>query len=164
MKKRSLFVMAVLMIALLSTSFTAVSAKPNTSRPVECIINITNDLTVGDFWFGTVSGCSVEGTIKFEHGEKENYIVGKTGHFFEVFTIWPASGGEIKGIDEGVWNFSTFKFRANGWVTSASEDWAYLIGYKFHEIGTTSNPEEVVVTAPGTKMKLAPASRAPQGD
>lgn len=159
MKNKSLSLIVVLMVTLLFSPIAAASAKPNTSGPVECIIDITNDLTVGDFWFGTVSGCSLEGTIKFVHGEKENYGKGKTWHFYENFIIWPASGGVIEGTDEGVWNFSTFKFRANGWVTSASGDWAYLVGYKFHEIGTTSNPDAVAVHAPDTRMKLVPASR-----
>ena len=153
MKKRSLILISVLIATLLFSSIAVASAKPNASRPINCVVDITFDPEVGLFWYGTVSGCSLEGTIQFVE-KPENYVSGKAEHFFEDFTIWPASGGEIIGTDAGVWNFSTFKFRANGWVTSASEDWAYLVGYKFHEMGTTSNPDELPLTAPNTTMTL----------
>ncbi len=53
-----------------------------------------------------------------------------------------------------VWNFATFKFRANGWVTKASPQWAGLVGAKFHEMGTTSDPAFWPVTGFGTEMTL----------
>jgi hypothetical protein len=163
MKKRSLLLMTVLMVALLSTSITAVSAKPGAAGPVECVVDIAVDPSVGDFWSGTVTGCSLAGKIEFVE-KPTNYVVGKTEHFFESFTIWPTGGGEIHGDDAGVWNFSTYKFRANGWVTDASEKWAYLVGYKFHEVGITSNPDELPITASGVRMKLVPANRVPKDD
>lgn len=157
MKKKSLILTAVLMVVLLSTSITAVSAQHNESAPIGCVIDMAFDeYPNGDYWYGTVSGngCSIAGTITFNE-TGANYIVGKTEHFFEEFTIQPYSGGEIIGYDNGVWNFSTFKFRANGYVIGASEEWSYLVGYKFHEMGTTSNPDEgLPVTAPATKMTL----------
>jgi hypothetical protein len=151
MKKRSLILITVLLFALLSSSVLTVSA--HTDAPIECIIDLTFDPNAGNFWDGTVTGCSLQGSIRIWESD-DNYVVGKTEHFFETFTIWPLSGGEINGVDAGVWNFSTFKFRANGWVTSASAEWEYLVGYKFHEMGRTSDPSVMPMTAPNTAMTL----------
>jgi hypothetical protein len=151
MKKRSLILMTVLLLALLSSSVPAVSAQSD--APIECMINLTFDPDVGPFWDGTVSGCSLQGLIRIWETD-ENFFPGKTEHFFEIFTIWPESGGVINGVDAGVWNFKTFKFRANGWITSASEGWDYLVGYKFHEMGRTSDPSVMPMTAPNTAMTL----------
>jgi hypothetical protein len=151
MKKKLLLVMTVLMLALLSSSVTAVSARPN--APIECVLDLTFDPNVGPYWDGTISECSLQGIIRIWETDK-NYVVGKTEHFFETFTIWPDSGGEINGEDAGVWNFSTFKFRANGRVTSASTEWEYLVGYKFHEMGRTSDPSVLPLTASDVAMQL----------
>jgi hypothetical protein len=158
MKKRSMVFIIVLTFALLLSSFTAASAQPNASAPIECVVDITNyfDLDVGYYWLGSVTGCMLKGTVLFVETD-QNFDAGKSGHFFETFTIWPESGGEIRGENAGVWNFSTFKFRANGRVTGASEEWADLVGYKFHEMGRTTDPfdpEADVVSAPGTIMTL----------
>jgi hypothetical protein len=91
-----------------------------------------------------------------------NYVVGAKGgkveHYFEIFKITTATG-EIWGHEKGVYNFmSNFKFNADGWVTSATGEWASLVGYKFHEIGWTTDPNDPNATAiygPST-MFLAP--------
>ena len=110
-------------------------------------------------WYGTVEG-DISGQVAFWETDA-NYIVGKTEHFFEVFTILPAGGGSISGVDAGVWNFSTFKFRAQGWVTDASSEWASLIGYKYFEMGRNSpfdpNAPVLPVTAFDVEMFLAKA-------
>ena len=155
MKKGTLILITALMVALLFASISAVSAQPDAPGVIECVTDIAYD---GDHWSGTVTGCSLEGTIAYWAVQSEYFEAGKTLHFSETFTIWPASGGEINGENRGVWNFSTLKFRANGWVTDASEDWAYLVGYKFREMGTTSNPAVLPITAPDTTMRLAPAN------
>jgi hypothetical protein len=81
-------------------------------------------------------------------------------HFVEEFTIWPSDGGEIYGKDWGVWNMTTFKFRAQGWVTDASDEWAHLVGSRYHEIGVTSNPDDgLPITAPDGQMHIAPSNR-----
>ena len=159
MKRKSLILIMVLMIALLFSSITAASAKPNASPLIKCVVDIqTSPPGVKPDWYGTIEGeeCSIAGTVTFNETD-ENFDAGKSGHFFEEFTIKPYSGGEIHGEDNGVWNFSTFKFRANGRVTGASEEWADLVGYKFHEMGRTTDPfdpEADVVSAPGTIMTL----------
>jgi opacity protein-like surface antigen len=154
MKKKLVALLTVLMVIWMSSSITAVSAQPNASRPIKCVVDIqTNEPGIQPDWYGTVSGCILEGNITFTE-TNENYVAGKTGHFFEDFVIHPASGGEIVGYNGGVWNFSTFKFRANGYVTSASEEWAYLVGYKYHEMGVTSSPDEPIIYALGTMMTL----------
>ena len=151
MKKRLLIMMIVLMLTLLFSSITAVSAQPN--KPIACVVDLTFDPDVNNnCWLGTVSGCDIAGDITI--CELPPYFVGKTEHFFEEFTIEPSSGGEIRGVDAGVWNFTTFNFRANGWVTDASEGWEYLVGYKLHEMGTTSDPAVMPMTASNVPMTL----------
>ena len=164
MKKGSLILIIVLMVALLFASISAVSAQPGASVPIECVLDITYDeYSPGEFyWDGTVTGpeCSVEGTIRFDAVPEEYFDAGKTTHFAEEFTIEPYSGGVIYGKNLGVWTFSTFKYRANGWVTDATAEWAHLVGFKYHESGTTSNPADgFPLTAPDGMMKMVPANR-----
>ncbi len=89
------------------------------------------------YWKGTITG-DISGTSYYWETQK-NYIVGTSEHFFEDFYI-ALPDGWISGYDDGVWNFATFNFRAQGWVTDASENYEYLIGTRFFEQGTTSNP------------------------
>ncbi|MGD2040799.1 MAG: hypothetical protein PVH11_08230 [Anaerolineae bacterium] len=159
MKERRLLRVIVLMVALLLVSSAAVAAQPSDSRAIECVLDIDYN---GAYWFGTVTGprCSVEGTIRFDAVEDEYFYPGKTMHFVEEFTIWPSDGGEIYGKDWGVWNMTTFKFRAQGWVTDASDEWAHLVGSRYHEIGVTSNPDDgLPITAPDGQMHIAPSNR-----
>jgi hypothetical protein len=149
--------------ALLFTSISVVSAEPNEPGTIDCILDITYDVYPdGAYWKGTVSGpeCSVEGTIKFFAVGEEYFDAGKTTHFVEEFMIEPYSGGFIKGKNWGVWNFSTFKYRANGWVKETSPQWEYLVGAKYHEMGTTSAlADGLPLTAPDGKAKIVPANR-----
>lgn len=110
-------------------------------------------------WKGPLEGCALKGaTVEFWEKKTQNYVVGKTEHFFEKMRI-SIGGDTITGDDAGVWNFSTFKYRANGWVTGATGKWAYLTGYKVHEVGyTTEVPppaDDPTVTGTGT-LWLAP--------
>jgi len=154
MRKMLLTLLIVCIVALLSTlSMPAVSAQP--MKPLKCSMVITFDPSLPDpHWIGTVSG-DINGKIEFWEKWTENYVVGKTEHFFEKFLITTAYD-TVEGFDKGVWNFPTFKFRANGWVTAASGEWAYLIGYKMFEIGVTSPyppiPPETVVHGTATMM------------
>jgi hypothetical protein len=161
MKKGSLILLTVLLVTLLFVLVSAVSAKPDSAAPIECVLDIAYDEHApGDFyWLGTVTGCSIEGTVEFRENEaREYYETGNMAHFFEVFTIYPDSGGEIHGFNNGIWNFSNFNFRAQGRVTKASEEWAYLEGSKYHEMGTTGNPEDPLpLEAPDGMMRIVPA-------
>jgi hypothetical protein len=159
MKRMSWFLIAVLVAAFLLVSGSAAAAQPSASGTTECVLDISYN---GFYWLGTVTGpdCSVAGTIRFDAVLAEYSYPGKTMHFVEEFTIWPDTGGVIRGKNWGVWNMSTFKFRAHGWVRDASDEWAHLIGYQYHEMGKTSNPADgLPLTAPDGKMTLAPASR-----
>ena len=162
-KKRSWLLITVLMVALLFVSSSAVAAQSGGSGTIECVLDITyDDYGDGTYWSGTVTGpeCSVEGTIRFDAVPAEYFNAGKTVHFVEEFTIEPYSGGVIKGKNWGVWNLSTFKFRANGWVRDASDEWAHLVGSHYHEMGRTSNPGDgIPITAPDGQMRIAPSNR-----
>lgn len=91
-------------------------------------------------WVGTVTG-DLEGAVRFDGDPAhEGWGQGAAWHFYEVFTISPSGGGFIVGTDAGVYNLKTGMYMANGRVTSASPEYAYLIGYKFHELGVTTDP------------------------
>jgi len=129
---------AVLVGCMLALVFASASvASADESEPLRGGMQISIDLSAADLhWEGPLTG-DIEGTIQFWEHWDENYVVGGTEHFFETFIIM-TDRGTITGMDAGVWNLATFKFRANGWVTDATGDWAYLVGYKMHEIGTTT--------------------------
>jgi hypothetical protein len=162
MKERRLLRVTVLMVAFLFVSSAAVAAQPSGSGTIDCVLDITYDeYDPGEwYWLGTVTGpeCSVEGTIRFDEVEGA-FDAGKTLHFVEEFTIWPYSGGEISGKDWGVWNFSTLKFRAQGWITGATPEWEHLIGSHYHEMGWTSDPSVIPIYAPDGQMRIAPSNR-----
>ena len=166
MKKGLLILTAALMVAFLFASFSAVSAEPK--APIECVMDIVYaDHGDGEYWKGPISGCILEGTIRFDADEANPaYVTGNMLHFFEKFTIYPDVGGEIYGINAGVGDiFNRYKFRANGWVTGASGtpdvEWDYLIGYKTFEMGTSSDPSAgPPITAYDTLMRFVPAQRS----
>jgi len=161
MKTRSLFPIIVLVAACLLVSSSAVAAQPGASGAIKCALDMSYN---GSYWFGTVTGpdCSVAGTIRFDAVFDEYTYPGETMHFVEEFTIEPYAGGVIRGKNWGVWNMSTFKFRAHGWVREASDEWAHLVGAQYHEIGVTSDPAlGLPITAPDGKAKLAPSKRPP---
>jgi len=163
---------AILLFALSS----AVSAKQDNAGAIACKLDINYN---GAFWFGTVSGpkCGVEGNIRFDAVEVEyNYRPPREDfrvmQFVEEFTLWPGGYGEdapfIKGKNCGVWNFSTFKFRAHGWVTEVSDEdqMGHLVGSQYHEMGITTDPgfdpipdDDYIIYAPGGHMKIAPGNR-----
>lgn len=163
MNKNLLILIILLTAALLLTSISVVSAKPNEPGTIDCVLDITYDVYEdGTYWKGTVEGpeCSVAGTIKFFAVDEEYFDAGKTTHFVEEFIIEPYSGGFIEGKNWGVWNFSTFKYRANGWIKETSPQWEHLIGAKYHEMGTTSDlADGLPLTAPGGQAKIVPANR-----
>jgi hypothetical protein len=96
----------------------------------------------GASWEGTVDECILKGTIMFVPDPLNPTIFKKkTIHFFELFTISPEGGGKIHGTTAGVGHFSPpFQFRANGWVTGAEGGWEHLIGNKYFEMGTSTDP------------------------
>jgi hypothetical protein len=96
---------------------------------------------------GDITG-GITGTCYFWETER-NYIVGSVMHFFEDFYI-DLGDGWVSGYDNGIWNFATFKYRAHGWITDASENYAHMIGCKFYEEGVTSNPDVLPIIGPGT--------------
>jgi hypothetical protein len=171
MKKRSLLLITALMLAFSFMSGSAVAAKPSESGVIDCDLYIEygehDDCEDTLCWLGKVTGpkCDVEGTIRFDAVGEEYFYPGNTMHFVETFTIAPYSGGFIEGKDWGVWNYSTFKFRANGWVTEASPQWADLAGAHHHEMGVTSDPfadpPVTLETYDGAWMKIAPGNRPP---
>jgi len=125
----------LLLVAFLATAGAAQAKAPLTSEG-----SFYTDADT-PYWVVTLTG-DVNGTM-YVYGDesREFFFPGKTEHFFETWEVYSDAGDWLfSGNDAGVWSFVTFKFRANGWVTDASSDWAYLVGHKFHEIGTTTDP------------------------
>lgn len=164
MKKVTLIPVTVLLAALLFVLISVVSAQSDQSARIECTMDIVvNDWGDGVYWRGPVNGCDLlKGRVEFhENPERDFTPNGTMAHFYEIFTFYPDSGGYITGYDNGIWNFVNFNFRAQGFVTGASEQWAYLIGAKYHETGTTTDPGpyfELPIVATGTTSTIVPAN------
>ncbi len=151
MKKGMMAVLAARMLALVMASAPAVTASG--PKPLRADMDMSFDMTnflerfpacVSEaplcVWSGDLSG-DVAGTLVVSEFWERNYVVGNTEHFFESFVI-TTDHGTIPGVDNGVWDFNTNKVRANGWVTAATGDWSYLVGYKLHESGYVIPPPE----------------------
>ena len=156
MRKRFLTITLPLLIALLLATFATASAEPN--GVIECSVNMGWD---GTSWDGTVDGCILAGHIRFVPDPANPTIFkNKTIHFFELFTITPDAGGEIHGTTAGIGHFyPPFQFMANGWVTAASTEWTHLVGYKYFEMGNSTDPLDPnnPLTVEDMKLMLAPA-------
>lgn len=144
-------------VSLLSVA--AVSAQSDEPEPLICTLNLSFDAAAENpHWQGSISGAIVGSMEMWE--QPNNFVVGATEHYFENFTITTTSGDVIKGFDKGIWNFGTYKFRAQGPVTEASGDWAFLVGYDTHSKGFTSAfppvPPSTVVTGTGTMTLVLP--------
>lgn len=158
MRKVAVAALAVCMMALVFASVPAVSAASEEDAPMVCSMTATFDLsTPSEPWKGSLTGCAIAGSL-LVYEKPDVFFAGNTEHFFEDFVI-TTSTGVISGVDQGVWDFTTFKFRANGWVTDATGDWSYLVGYKLHESGHTSAVpplEGTLVILSGTMFLVAP--------
>jgi hypothetical protein len=126
-------------VVLLLVAFLATAGAAQAKAPLTCEGSFYTDALM-DHWEVALTG-DVDGTM-YVYGDptREFFFPGKTEHFFETWIVFADDGGWFSGTDAGVWSFVTFKFRANGWVTEASPEWQFLVGHKFHEIGTTTDP------------------------
>ena len=108
-------------------------------------------------WQGTMTG-DIDVSVQFWE-TAANFFPGKTEHFFEAYTLTSA-GGTASGLNVGLFNMGTFKFRSNAWVDQASGDLTYLLGHKIHFEGFTSQfppPEgSSVVTATASWFIVQP--------
>ena len=138
MKKGKWILISALIIVLLFATFSAVSAQPN--RPIVCSVDMEFN---GAAWVGTVDDCILKGDITFKQDpDNPSYFTGKVIHFFELFTIEPDLGDEIHGTTAGTGHFfkPPYQFRTNGWVTGATGRWVHMVGYKYFEMGNSTNP------------------------
>jgi hypothetical protein len=159
-RMKKIFALTLIIVLALSFSTAGALAAPKEPTHIVCDQMISIDIASDDpHWSGPLTGCELEGATAEYWETSQNYIAGKTEHFFEIIKITTPEG-VIEGYDVGVWNFSTFKFRAEGRITSATGRWAYMVGYKFHEIGTTTEvppPEGItVIYGPSTMSIIGP--------
>ena len=110
-------------------------------------------------WWGPMTG-DIEGMAIYPPDPErpnwvssyhENHLV---VHFHELFTICIGEVAKpdgcqnpesyITGHEEGVYvlnpPFQKWHFQAHGWVTGASADYAYMIGWKYIENGWVGGP------------------------
>lgn len=157
-KKGFMAVLATVLLAMVFVS-TPVAAAGD-EEPLRAVATLSIDMnTCGPappndcFWSGTVAG-DINGNIEIREYWDLMFLPGNTEHFFEYFTISVDSNSWVSGVDQGVWNMGTQKFRANGQITDASDDLSYLIGYHLHEMGSTSGGPivtgiaQITLTAP----------------
>ncbi len=153
------------LICVLVLSFLAVqgaSAKAAAPKIIRCKQMITSGISSAADWVGTLSRCAIAGDVYYWEVPGKDYVTGSKGrmieHYFETFTITTATG-TISGFENGVYLlYFPFLFQSNGRVTSATGEWTTLVGYKFHEMGTTNDPLDpntTVLYGPST-MFLAP--------
>ncbi len=136
----AVFAVGLLALVLVATPVGAGSS----NGPLRAVATLSIDMsTCGPappndcHWSGTVAG-DINGNIEIREYWDLMFLPGNTEHFFEYFTITVDADSWVKGVDQGVWNMGTQKFRANGVITDASSDLEYLIGYQLHEMGYTS--------------------------
>ena len=140
------------LIVLLALAFTlalAPAVPAQAKKPLKCEISIVLDLDLFQ-WNGIITG-DIEGTF-ISTPDPDPSFPGSTEHFLETMVIEPTVGGEIRLYQEGVWNFKTGKFRANGMVIAASGGWEYLIGCNVHVRGVTTLPIQHGMTGEGTLL------------
>jgi len=139
--KTTAAIVTISFLAISLVSIPAVLAAPKTYNGTE-VIFIGIPYGPDDHWKGPIVG-GIFGTTGASTAEfyetSANYVVGQTEHFFETFTITTACG-TITGTDDGIWTFASFNFKAHGPVTGVSGSCdPGLVGYTFHEEGTTSD-------------------------
>lgn len=143
----------VAVVVLMAFLFTAVPARA-ASHPGALRFDLSISLTAEQgYWWGSLTG-PFTGMVTYkgdpEHTPWGSYYV---LHFYEVFTVCigvpvtpsgcqTPSTSYISGVDQGVYLYQNgsgkYHFMAQGWVTDASDDYAYLIGYKYQENGWTT--------------------------
>jgi len=144
MRKMLLTPLIACLVALLSMVWMPTVSAKTLKSDVNIVANVYSEAGPNHpneyvYWKGQITG-DITGTVYFWENWEKNYVVGKVEHFFEEFYI-DLGNGWVSGYDKGVWNFATFKFRAHGFVTAASENYAYMIGNVFFEEGTTTDPD-----------------------
>ncbi len=145
--RKALAALVAFAFAFLAVSVPVVSAQSEEPTYLQCNMEIDVVFANPAYWVGTLDGVFEGATIQFVEGP--SHWLSNVAHFTEVFTITTKEGDVITGFDEGLYNLNMFKFRANGFVTDVtggSGDWAFLVGYHFHEMGVTTpfNPPNPV--------------------
>ncbi len=166
-------VAAVLGIALLWASLPVAAVPSEDSGIVRLEISVSWT-DPPQYWWGRASG-DISGMVKYEANPEETPWWGgmsPAGHFYEVFTICPGFSGDpeacttesasyITGVDQGVYLWMTgsgkWHFMAYGSVIDASPDFAYLIGYAYHENGWTTDPNLGPPIAGSASALMAPS-------
>jgi len=127
------------LIVLLVLAFTlvlspAVSAQP--MKPLRCEVSCSIDWGLPG-WKGEVTG-DIEGTITYTLDVSTVWVKDDIEHFYETWVI-VTDEGTISGFNEGIYMLKNeYMWVANGRVTDATGEWAYLVGCKEHELGTTT--------------------------
>ena len=133
MKTKAITKTMTILLALAFTLALAPAVPVQAKKPLKCDVLLEFDW-VEYKWFGTITG-DIEGDVTIT--PIEAVFPGSTEHFKETWVIETAVG-DISLYQKGVWSFKTFKFKANGMVTAATGDWAYLVDARVHVRGVTT--------------------------
>jgi hypothetical protein len=88
----------------------------------------------GTVWFPTSQG-GVKGTIYWNDYSATTPGKSSNEFYHEWVYIVFDDGSYISGDVKGLFSPVNWKYRADGWITDASANYAYLIGCKFHQEG-----------------------------
>lgn len=128
-------------------------------------------------WWGSMTGDINGMSIYPPNPDHPNWVSGHAEthiliHFHELFTICVGEVAKpdgcqqptsyITGYEEGVYVLNPpameYHFQAHGWVTGASADYAYMIGWKYLENGAViADPLNPNVGHGFAKVLIAPA-------
>jgi len=138
MKRKAIETMVTILFltfAFLALPLASVSAQP--MKPLRCEVSCSIDWGLPG-WKGTVTG-DIEGEITYTLDVSTAWVKDDIEHFYETWVI-VTDEGTISGFNEGIYMLKNkYMWVANGRVTSATGDWAYLVGCEEHELGTTTS-------------------------
>jgi hypothetical protein len=149
MSKKSVVLLTLICTMIL---IPVISAQPNQlvtsaqqSKPLRCFMVMFIDQSepaATIHWRGFVFG-DINGKLDvWENRPQTNKMVPPGEIFYEQFFITTCRG-TIVGYDVGVWDLSTFKWHADGYVSSATGEWACLKGFSVSEQkGMTTDPSK----------------------
>jgi len=148
--KNRLIVAIVLALALTAVLAAPASAKHKQKmEPLVMTANTAAGLPGHETtWYGTMAG-DLNGTVESWGLDFTPNPLGVVSLPFAVYTgyaIFTTDCGVITTYNMGIWNLDTWEYRASGWVTEATGNWKYLIGWMDYNYGATTDPNATLVT------------------
>ena len=161
---RTRLTLAVLLVLITSLVLAAPSQAKQMNKMEPLIVNEISTAGLPDHpetWYGTVSG-AINGTqegwgLPFDTGPgsiSPIFLGGVSAGYNLIIT----DRGNITYYTLGTYIDGTWEFRSVGWVTDATGDWKYLVGWATYAYGFTTDPNTWgdTYTATGYRAFLPP--------